>query len=239
MFKPRNYRKWVESEDLVSFEVKEKETDLLILADRKLEKQAMESILNNRGDIERYIKECPYFLTTLEPMDVDNMAPEIVKVMAWAGRRAGVGPMAAVAGAVAEFVGRDLCAFTSQVIVENGGDIFMKTSRPRTLGIYAGENSPFTGKLAVEIGASANGIGVCTSSGTVSHSLSFGKADAVLIISDSAALADAAATKAGNAVKSPGDVEKAIIVAKSIEGVRGALIIAGDKFGSWGEIKLV
>jgi len=80
---------------------------------------------------------------------------------------------------------------------------------------------------------------VCTSSGTVSHSLSFGLADAVVIISDNTALADAAATTAGNAVKRPGDIEKGIIIAKSIEGVKGVLIIAGDKFGSWGDVKLV
>ncbi|MCX5686686.1 MAG: UPF0280 family protein [Candidatus Omnitrophica bacterium] len=239
MFKPRTYRKWVESDDLVSFEVREKETDLLILAEKKLEAQARESILTNRGDIERYIKKYPDFYTTLEPLNAVSRAPEIVKVMAEAGRLARVGPMAAIAGAMAEFVGRDLLAFTNQVIVENGGDIFIKTSRPRTLGIYAGENSSFTGKLAIEVEACENGIGVCTSSGTVSHSLSFGLADAVVIISDNTALADAVATAAGNAVKRPGDIEKGIIIAKSIEGVKGVLIIAGDKFGSWGQIKLV
>lgn len=239
MFKPRTYRKWVESDDLVSFEVKERETDLLILAEKKLEAQARESILTNRGDIERYIKKSPDFYTALEPLNVAVNAPEIVKVMAEASRLAHVGPMAAVAGAMAEFVGRDLLVFTNQVIVENGGDIFIKTSRPRTLGIYAGERSPFTGKLAIEIEPNENGTGVCTSSGTVSHSLSFGKADAVLVISDNTALADAAATTAGNAVKGPGNIEKGIMIAKSIEGVKGVLIIAGDKFGSWGQIKLI
>jgi len=133
MFKPRTYRKWVETGDLVSFEVREAETDLLILAEKKLEAQARGSILTNRSDIERYIKKSPDFYTTLEPLNVASHAPEIVKVMAEAGRLARVGPMAAVAGAMAEFVGRDLLAFTSQVIVENGGDIFIKTSRPRTL----------------------------------------------------------------------------------------------------------
>ena len=105
--------------------------------------------------------------------------------------------------------------------------------------MYAGDNSPFTGKLAIDIEPDDNGIGVCTSSGTVSHSLSFGNADAALIISTSAALADAAATAAGNIIKNAGDIEKGINLARSIEGVRGALIIVGDKMGSWGEIKFV
>jgi hypothetical protein len=159
--------------------------------------------------------------------------------MAEAARRAGVGPMASIAGAVSEFVGRDLLAFSDQIIIENGGDIFLKTSKKRVMGIYAGERSPFTGKLAIEIPPGDKGLGVCTSSGTVSHSLSFGNADAVLIISDNTALADATATAAGNAVKSAYDIEKGIELARAIEGVKGVLIIIGDKFGSWGDIKLV
>ena len=89
------------------------------------------------------------------------------------------------------------------------------------------------------MGPAEKGLGVCTSSGTVSHSLSFGKADAALIISFDAALADAAATAAGNAVKNKDYIEKGINLAKSIDGVKGVLIIVGDKMGTWGEIKLI
>jgi len=239
MFKERTYRGWAQNDDLTSFEVKEKETDLFILAAKNLETQARESILNNRGDIERYIIKDAAFYSSLVPVAIDKDAPQIVKVMAQAGRMAGVGPMASVAGAVAEFVGRDLLAFTDQVIVENGGDIFFKTSKRRTMGIYAGENSPFTGNLAIEIDPDENGVGVCTSSGTVSHSLSFGKADAALIISSDTALADAVATIAGNAVRNEDEIEKGIDLAKSVKGIKGVLILINDKMGSWGEIKLV
>jgi hypothetical protein len=238
MFKERHYRSWVESDDLASFIVKEKETDLLIMAKRTLEEQARESILSNRSDLERYIKANPEFYTSLEPVKIKDDAPEIVKAMGASGEACGVGPMASVAGAMAEFVGRDLLAFSDEIIIENGGDIFIKTFKPRKIGIYAGENSPFTGKLAIEVGPSEDGLGVCTSSGTVSHSLSFGKADAALIIAENASLADAAATAAGNAVKGPQDVEKALALARSIEGVLGVMILIGDKMGSWGAIKL-
>ena len=239
MYKERKYRQWVKSEDLVTFEVKELETDLLISAAKNLESKAREAVLNYRLDIQSYIKKNKDFFTSLEPIDVGGDAPRIVKAMADAGRRASVGPMAAVAGAIAEFVGRDLLAYTDEVIVENGGDIFIKTKVKRILGIYAGENSPFSGKLAIEISPSQEGLGVCTSSGTVSHSLSFGKADAALIISRDTALADAAATAMGNAVKNKDCIEKGIDIARSIDGVTGALVIVGDKLGSWGEIKLV
>jgi len=239
MYKERSYRQWVKSEGLVTFEVKEFETDLLISAGKNLESKARESVLNCREDIRSYIGKSKDFFTSLEPIDVDSDAPKIVKAMAEAGRRASVGPMAAVAGAIAEFVGRGLLSYTDEVIVENGGDIFIKTKVKRTLGVYAGENSPFSGKLALEIAPSAEGLGVCTSSGTVSHSLSFGKADAALIISDDTALADAVATAVGNIVKNKGCIEKGIDFAKSIDGIRGALVIVGDRLGSWGEIRLV
>jgi ApbE superfamily uncharacterized protein (UPF0280 family) len=239
MYKERSYRQWVKSEGLVTFEVKELETDLLISAGRNLENKARESILNYREDIQSYIRKNKDFLTSLEPINADVDAPRIVKAMAEAGAKASVGPMAAVAGAIAEFAGRDLLAYTDEIIVENGGDIFVKTKVKRIFGVYAGENSPFSGKLALEISPSEEGSGVCTSSGTVSHSLSFGKADAALIISDDTALADAVATATGNIVKNRDCIEKGIDFARSIKGIKGVLVLIGDKMGSWGEIKLV
>jgi ApbE superfamily uncharacterized protein (UPF0280 family) len=82
-------------------------------------------------------------------------------------------------------------------------------------------------------------LGVCTSSGTVGPSLSFGKADAVCILSKSAALADAAATAVGNVVKEKKDIELGLGVGKEIEGVQGILIIVQEKMGVWGGIRLV
>ncbi len=126
----------------------------------------------------------------------------IVKTMAEAAEKAGVGPMAAVAGAIAEYVGRELLPFSREVIVENGGDIFLKTQKTRSIGIYAGESSPFTGKLALRIEPKDTPLGICTSAGTVGHSLSFGKCDAAILVSPSASLADAAATAVGNLIQS-------------------------------------
>lgn len=238
MYKERDYRQCVKSDDLVTFEVKEEETDLLISASKDLEKQARASVLNYRKDIKNYIQSNNSFYTSLEPIEVEKNAPEIIKIMATAAKEAGVGPMAAIAGAIAEFVAKDLLPFTDEVIIENGGDIFIKTKRERLLGVYAGDASPFTGKMNLRIKPSEKGIGVCTSSGTVSHSLSFGKADAALIISENTALADAVATATGNIVKNKDFIEKGIEFAKSVNGIKGVLIIVGDKMGSWGEIEL-
>ncbi len=239
MYKPRGYRRRIDAGDLVSFEVIERETDLAILAASDVRAAAREAVLNCRADIEGYIARDKAFLTALGPLAARPDAPAIIKAMAEAASRAGVGPMAAVAGAVADHVGAALLAVTDEVIVENGGDIFFRTARARVAAVEAGEASPFAGKLAIELAPSEKGLGVCTSSGTVSHSLSFGAADAALILARTAALADAVATAAGNMVRAPGDISAAIDRARSIEGVLGVLILAGSKMGTWGQIQLV
>jgi ApbE superfamily uncharacterized protein (UPF0280 family) len=237
MYQPRTYRLWVKDSDLVSFTAMVKETDLYIRARRNLRRKALRAILKYRTPIENYIARHPSFLSALEPLSVAEDAPQVVKEMAWAAEKVGVGPMAAVAGVIAEHVGRELLAFSSEVIVENGGDLFLKSSKLRSVGVYAGE-SPFTGKVSLEIEPEETPLGICTSSGTVGHSLSFGSADAVIVLSSSAALADAAATGIGNLIKEVADIPKGIEFAQSIEGLKGVVIIKEDKMGLWGKVKI-
>lgn len=187
--------------------------------------------------LERYIEKNPPFLLSLNPVAVEDDARDIVRAMAEASKKVGVGPMAAVAGAIAEFVGTELLLFSPEIIIENGGDIYLKSLKPRRVGIYAG-NSPLTGRIGLEIDAEATPLGVCTSSGTVGHSLSFGRADAVTVLSPSTPLADAAATAIGNMIREPEDIPSGIDFAKKVEGVLGVLIIIGDKMGCWGNVRL-
>lgn len=223
---------------MVSFNVTVKETDLYIRARRDLKKKALEVVQKQRTLLESYIARHPGFLMALEPFPVGDDAPAIARVMEDAGEKAGVGPMAAVAGALAEFVGRELLRFSPEVIVENGGDIFLKTEKTRLVGVHAGK-SPYTGKIALQIEPAETPLGVCTSSGTVGHSLSFGKADAAIVVSSSAALADAAATAIGNIVKAETDIPQAIEFARGVAGLRGVAVIINDKIGVWGKINLV
>jgi uncharacterized protein len=160
-----------------------------------------------------------------------------VKAMAVSAAKAGVGPMAAVAGAIAEYVGNELLEYTNEAIIENGGDIFMKSLKKRTVSIYAGK-SPLSEKLTIEINPEETPIGICTSSGTIGHSLSFGNADAVVVISPSTLLADAAATAIGNVVKYPENIQDGLKLAERIPGVKGVLIITGEKAGIWGDMKI-
>jgi ApbE superfamily uncharacterized protein (UPF0280 family) len=236
-YQPRIYRHWIEGKDLVSFNITEKETDLYIRATSNLQRKAYRIMLKYRKQLEQYIALNPEFQTSLKPLTIPTNAPNIVKDMLEAGRKANVGPMAAVAGAIAEYVGRELLEFSPEIIVENGGDIFLKITQKRVVGIYAG-NSPLTGKLGLEITPEDTPLGVCTSSGTVGHSLSFGKADAVVVTAPSATLADAAATAICNEVNKPSDINDAIEIGKNITGLKGIVIIMGGNIGVWGDIKL-
>jgi ApbE superfamily uncharacterized protein (UPF0280 family) len=238
VYEPRFYRHWIKDSGLVSFEVTVKQTDLYIRSQRNLKDKALNSVLKHRGSLEAYIERHPLFLTTFEPYQSEPEAPAIVNEMASVSQLTGVGPMAAVAGAIAEAVGRDLLAFSPEVIVENGGDIFLKISKKRLVGIYAGQ-SPFTKRIALEIIPRETPLGICTSSGTVGHSLSLGSADAVITLSPSATLADAAATALGNVVKAVDDISEAIEKARGIEGLRGVIVIVGNKMGVWGKVRIV
>ncbi len=233
----RTYRRWVES-DLCTFEVRIGESDLLISAERPLHELAERALLAIRADLQSYLRHDPEFERTLRPRPALEGAPPVARRMAEAARACDVGPMAAVAGAVAQAVGEALLAESPQVTVENGGDIFLYTARPRVAAIYAGA-SPLSGKLGVRIGRLKQPLGLCTSSGTVGPSLSFGKADAAIVLAQSAALADAAATALGNRVRNTDEIESALEAVSEIPGIYGLAAIIGDHLGAWGEMELV
>ena len=238
MFQPRTYRRWIKDDGLVSFNIAVKETDLHIRATRDLGDEALEAIIKYRRPLEEYIADHPLFRHSLKPCTVEEDAPNIIKDMARASEMMGVGPMAAVAGAIAEAVGRNLLVYSPEVIVENGGDIFISVSQVRLIGVYAGQ-SMFTGTIALEINPEQTPLGICTSSGTVGHSLSLGTADAVIVLSHSAALADAAATAIGNRVMASEDIDVVIEQVSAMPELIGAVIIKGDRMGMWGDVKLV
>jgi len=234
----RSYRNLVLKDKLVDFRVTVKETDLFVQAQKPLEDITRELILEKRGYIENYIKRYPGFARTLKPWRVQGPEPKIIHEMALAGEKAGVGPMAAVAGAIAEHVGNDLLEHSDEVVVENGGDVFLRLDNPVTIGIFAGA-SPLSLRVGICVGSREKPISVCTSSGTVGHSLSLGNADAVTVVSYSCSLADAAATSVGNQVASKAHIQTAIDFGKHIEGVRGIVVIIGDDVGVWGDLKVV
>jgi len=234
----RNYRKRINTGDMVSFHVEVKETDLWVSADINLEKETRDLVFDLRQQLEKHIRSHPEFVTSLNFYQEDPYAPPLVREMIKVTKEVGVGPMACVAGAIAQHVAVGLLKFADQVIVENGGDIFLQANRPITVSILAG-NSLLSGRFGLLIPAKQMPLGVCSSSATVGHSLSMGIADVVCIVSSSAALADAAATAIGNQIKRKTDLEMVSGVANKIEGIVGGVVIVDDKMATWGNIELV
>ncbi len=239
-YERRFYREWVDVKDLHLARFIDKETDLQVLTNKPTDKDFVKERLRlYRLDIENYIAKDRRFLTALKPIAVELNAPRIVKEMAQCAKQANVGPMAGVAGAISEFLGRSLLRKGyKDVIIENGGDIFLKTSKTRKIGIYAGRRKLWN-RMSLKIKPSDTPVGICTSSGTVGHSLSFGLADSVIILSKNACLADAVATAAGNLVKSKQDLIMALNFARSVRGVLGIVIIIKDNLITRGKVEFV
>ena len=233
----RTYRSLINKDNLTSYNVKIAESDLFISSDTNLADVALKSLTKHRNSLESYIKNHPEFRTSLLPLPEDNLVPPIIRDMLSKSKICGVGPMAAVAGAVSEFVGYDLLDQTENLIIENGGDIFLKSKNKLTASVYAGA-SPLSYKVNLLIKPEETPLGICTSSATVGPSLSFGKADAVCVISKSSTLADAAASAIGNKVKSKRDFNSALDYGMKISGVKGIIIICGKDMGVIGDVEL-
>ncbi|NLN86522.1 MAG: UPF0280 family protein [Syntrophomonadaceae bacterium] len=239
----RSYRTLHAGSDLRYFRVRIRETDLAIGVDNDSYSDNLMALCETeirrlRSGLEAYIDVHPEFRSSLGPLDLLPGAPPIAVSMGQAGWQAGVGPMAAVAGAFAEAVGLTLRKKVRQVIVENGGDIYMDSSSPRLVSIFAGHSS-FSHRIALRIHPDESPFGICTSSGTVGPSLSFGKADAVVVKGRSTALVDAVATGAANRIQTQEDFMTAFEYAQKIPGITGILAIAGEHLAAWGNIELV
>ena len=214
-----------------------KETQCTILSDRQQAIQAaIESIKRNRQELELYVRANPKFLYTLEPIAVPEK-PLVAKLMAVAGQKAAVGPMAAVAGAIADLAIEDMKREGCEVaVVEDGGEIAAASNRPIDVAVAAGEE-PLSKRFGFRL--SEFPIGVATSSGRFSHALSFGDAEAAVVFCKNAALADAAATAVGNVVKgkdAQAGIQAGINRGLSIEGVDGVIILYKGQFGTAGKI---
>jgi len=235
----RFYREQFRTEGLFSFRVQIRESDLYFVCDADLEPVARAAVAEARTDLETWMTAHADFVGALTPLAVDPTAPAIVREMVAATSLYGVGPMAAVAGAVAQHAGEAMASACSHLIIENGGDIWLQSAQPLTVGVYAGEHSPFTGTLRFRVDPAGRPLGVCTSSGTVGHSLSFGRADAVVTVADRADVADAAATAIGNRIQTAADIEPVMDDERQRGSLRGLIVVSGDRMGAWGDLVLV
>ena len=195
-----------------------------------------EEIVRQRNLLEEYLKSHPLFKTSLTPVDPEQGAPECVLRMARAAETTGVGPMAAVAGTMAQMAGEAaLASGGKEAVIENGGDIFLFSRYVIRIGVFAGD-SPLSRTLTLRIQPEKMPLCVCSSSSVMGHSLSFGRCDLATVFSEDGSLADAAATLGCNLVTREQDIRKTLDTIISIQGIQGILIVKGDKIGIAGDV---
>lgn len=235
----------MQSERFDSFIVTYKETDLWIglspgSVNDDLKKFTLATLKYLWDELETYINSNPHFGKSLRPLLIDNRMPKIIKRMILSSQKAGIGPMSSVAGFFSEFIGKSLKSeyMIEEIVVENGGDIYLDIITPITLTVHAGK-SPLSEKIGITIPQESTPLGICTSSGTVGPSLSYGIADAVMIACKDTALADSYATAFCNNVRSISDIEKVLQETEEFSEILAALIICDDKMGIRGDFEMV
>ncbi|MEI8349446.1 MAG: UPF0280 family protein [Candidatus Omnitrophota bacterium] len=236
MYQERFYRNW--SPSAWSLEVSHKESDLFIASDKPIDRSlAYELLKKYYEEIEKYIKGNPLFFTSLSPLEQDNGAPPIVKDMIDCSNVTGIGPFASVAGAVALYVGKELSRYSNEIIIENGGDIFLNIAKDKIVGVYLGErfSQPV---LSLRIKHREYAFGIASSSAYIGHSLNFGRADLVTVIAKDAVLADGFATALSNQIKKEKDIEAVLERVKQNLFIEGLLIAFEGHIALWGALEL-
>jgi uncharacterized protein len=217
-----------------------KDSNCTIIADKQVGlATAKRSICKNREQLEQYISKHPKFKYALKPYPPPH-EPLAAKLMAEVAEKAKVGPMAAVAGVLADLAVQEMVADGCAVaVVEDGGEVSAVSDRPIDVAFAAGDE-PLSKHFGFRLTDFPSGV--ATSSGRFSHALSFGDAEAATVFCRDSGLADAVATAVGNVIK--GDdpnvaIRRGIEIAKNIDGVHGALILYQGCVGTWGKIPLI
>ena len=211
------------------------ETAVTIAAEAGYISRALDAILRTREDVQRQISTDPFFLTTFEPYDCDCVTSDTIQRMCDASRAVGVGPMATVAGTIAQ-AGLEamVAAGCKHGWIDNGGDVALLIDRPVTIEIFCEPRAHRA--FALRIDPLGEVLGVCASSGRVGHSISLGESDVAVAVADSAVLADAMATALGNNVRSDTSLDRCFNPFKHVKGFGGGLVMLDGDVGMWGNI---
>lgn len=235
-YRERSYRSRFSNDERRWFCVKFLESDLWIGVDSgsycaSMEADTYAMLVDLRRQMDAYLLMDPQYKTALTPYNAGLEAPNILKEMSRVSHKTGIGPMSAVAGAVAKKVAEFLG--TQEVIVENGGDIYAQAASDMDISVFAGQ-SPLSEKIGLHIPAADFPLGICTSSGTVGPSLSMGRADAVMIVCKDVMLADSYATAMANRIKTVNDLQSVIDRISDIPDILGAIAVKDDRMAITG-----
>jgi ApbE superfamily uncharacterized protein (UPF0280 family) len=231
------YRNKISAEGRYSFRVDYKYSGLYIMCDRDISSELEEAVLSFYSDIEMILAGQPDFEKSLVPIKTGKDLPMTIKEMCCAGEVFNVGPMASIAGALCDHLAKNLTDRCNFLMIENGGDVYIKSNVPFEVGIFT-KNIYFKDKLTLLIEAGQTPCGICSSSGSFGHSLSLGKSDLVTVLSKTATTADAAATAIANTINSEKDIDEAITCFSRYSEIEGLIIIKNKRIGLWGKLQL-
>lgn len=233
----RIYRSHFQQERWHFFGVQYKESDLYIGVEKNSWHPQMPIFANQqlqalRQEMDHWIIQHPEYAQALKPINIPQNGPLIFQEMAQVALLTGIGPMSAIAGAVAEHIGKAIKKQFNvvEILVENGGDIYADIQQELDVSVFAGR-SPLSEKVGLSIPATYSSLGICTSSGTIGPSLSFGKADAVMIVCQDVKLADSYATAFANQIQTVNDIPDCIHRIQTCPQIIAAIAIKDDKMG--------
>lgn len=232
------YRRNISTAGKYSYRLAYKYTDLYITSDAVISGKLREPLIRFYEQLKKVIRENKGFRESLYPLKTDRSWPAPVRDMCRSAALFGVGPMAAVAGAVCDSIAREVSDECSFLMIENGGDVYIKSANTVKASLFTGSRY-FPEILGISIGSGSTPCGLCSSSGMMGHSLSLGKSDLVTVVSESAAMADAAATAIANAVSTKPDIDRTIKKYIRYSQVKGLIILKDDRLAIWGDLQLV
>jgi len=236
MYEERFYRNSISSK--FRLDISFKESDLLISSDKEIDKDLAKNILiKYYNQIEKYAEINPQFVKSLSPIAQDLEAPPIVRKMIESSHLTGIGPFSSVAGAVALYVGEELLKLADEVIIENGGDLFLKINEDKRIGVYLGERTELK-SLTIKIKKQDYPFGIASSSAYLGHSLNLGRADLVTVIAKDSIIADGFATSLSNPIKKEENIEKVLGFAKESDSIEGLLVAFEGKIFLWGALEI-
>ncbi|MFH1771839.1 MAG: UPF0280 family protein [Candidatus Omnitrophota bacterium] len=220
-------------------EIYYKESDILLCTDKPIDKQYVKDLMVKHYDlIAAYIDKRPQFQSSLSPIDTDGTAPLIVQDMLKCSRYTGIGPFASVAGAISHYVGMEIIKHVNEVIIENGGDLFLKITEDKEIGVYLGSNFK-PDEITIKVKKRSGPFGIASSSSTIGHSLNFGKTDLVTVIAKDSIAADGFATALSNRIKREEDAGVVLKDAQDSPLIDGIIIAFNKKIYLWGDLEVI
>ncbi len=231
------YRKKISSHTHYKWHIMFKHSDLYVACNKDILNPLIKHLSAFYKAIEAAAAHDPAFVKSFSPVRKNQAYSPIINEMIAKTALFGVGPMASVAGAVCDYIGRKLMGQCRTLIIENGGDVFIKSDHDVTAGAYT-VTKDLSDKLKLKISYKQTPCGLCSSSGTFGHSISLGKSDLATVLGSTTMVADAAATALANRIAESEDIQAAIDALKGHNGIRGLLAIKDKKVGIWGQITL-